>query len=57
MKFLPQRQRKLNLSQPSSTSQKYPLSYLKLQEGDVEELVQVLEAKAVLHGRLSIAKI
>lgn len=42
---------------PSSTSGKHPLSYLQLQEGDVEELVQVLEAKAVLHGRLSIAKI
>lgn len=33
------------------------LPYLQLQEGDVEELVQVLEAKAVLHGRLSIAEI
>lgn len=33
------------------------LSYLQLQEGDVEELVQVLEAKAVLHGRLSIVEI
>lgn len=32
-------------------------SYLKLQEGDVEEFVQVFEAKAVLHGRLGIAKI
>lgn len=48
---------KQSLCHPPSTSAHQPLSYLQLQEGDVEELVQVLEAKAVLHGRLSIAKI
>lgn len=32
-------------------------AHLKLQEGDVEEPVQVLEAEAVLHGGLGVAKV
>ena len=32
-------------------------AHLKLQEGDVEEPVQVLEAEAVLHGGLSVAEV
>jgi hypothetical protein len=32
-------------------------THLQLQKWDVEELMQVLQAKAVLHGRLSIAEI
>lgn len=42
----------------SSTSLGHPGgAHLKLQEGDVEEPVQVLEAEAVLHGGLSVAEV
>lgn len=42
---------------PVPTKQELKESYLQLQEGDVEEFVQVFEAKTVLHGRLGITKV